>query len=113
MVLYKGGSRSDPANHRPISLLFVFSKIFEKAMLSRLLSFLDAKNYQFRFRASHSTEHACAALSNFIHSATDSGHIPEALLLEDRKAFDFLTHRILLWELSHIGIRSNAYSWFD
>ena len=43
IVLYKGGSRSDPANYRPISLLSVFSKIFEKAMLSRLLSFLDVK----------------------------------------------------------------------
>ena len=35
--LYKGGC--DPANNRPISLLSVFSKIFGKAMLSRLLSF--------------------------------------------------------------------------
>ncbi|XP_065571426.1 uncharacterized protein LOC136034173 [Artemia franciscana] len=45
MILYKGGSRSDPANYRPISLLSVLSKIFEKAMLSRLLSFLDAKDF--------------------------------------------------------------------
>ena len=70
-------------------------------------------HFQFGFRASHSTEHACAALSNFLHSAIDSGHIPAALFLDVRKAFDSLTHRILLWKLSHIGIRSNAYSWFD
>ena len=115
-VFYKGGSRTDPANYRSISLLSVFSKIFEKAILSRLLSFLDAKDFlhdfQFGFRASHSTEHACAAFSNFIHSAIDYGHIPGALFLDVRKAFDSLTHRILLWKLSHIGIRSNAYSWF-
>ena len=82
-MLYKGGSRSDPANYTPVSLLFVFSKVFEKAMLSRLFSFLDAKeflhDFQFGFGASHSTEQACAAFSNFIHSAIDSGYIPAAL----------------------------------
>ena len=116
-VLYKGGSRIDSANYRSISLLSVFRKIFEMAILSRLLSFLDAKeflhDFQFGFRAGHSTEHARAAFSNFIHSAIDSGHIPVALFLDVRKAFDSLTHRILLSKLSHIGIRSNAFSWSD
>ena len=50
---------------------------------------------------------------NFIHSAIDSGHIPAELFLDVRKAFDSLTHQILLWKLSHIGIRPNAFSWFD
>jgi len=44
-VLYKGGPQSDPANYRPISLLSVFSKIFGKTMLSRLLAFLEAKSF--------------------------------------------------------------------
>ena len=121
IVLHEGGSRSDPAIYGPISLLSIFSKIFEKAMLSRLLSFLDAKefvyDFQFGFRANHSTEYACASFLNFIHSAIDSGYIQAALFLDVRKAFDSLTHRIHLWKLSHIpiyiGIRSNAFSWFD
>ena len=56
--LYKGGSQSDPAYYRPVSLLSIFSKIFEKAMLSRLLSFMDTKeflhDFQFGFPARHS-----------------------------------------------------------
>ena len=43
IVLYKGGPRNDPANYRPISILSVFSKIFEKVMLPRLLKFLKSK----------------------------------------------------------------------
>ena len=39
IILFKGGSRNDPANYRPISLLSVFSKIFEKAVLSQLNRF--------------------------------------------------------------------------
>ena len=34
IILFKGGSRNDPGNYCPISLLSVFSKIFERAMLS-------------------------------------------------------------------------------
>ena len=116
IVLYKGGSWSDPANCMPISLLYVFSKVFEKAMLSRFLSFLDAKeflhDFQFGFQANHSIEHACAAFLNFIHSAIDSCHILVALFLDVHKDFASLTDGILLWKLLHIGIRSNAFSWF-
>ena len=43
IVLYKSGSWSIPANYRPVSLLSVFSKIFEKTVLSRLLSFWDSR----------------------------------------------------------------------
>ena len=92
-MVYKCGSRSDPANYKPDSLLPVFSEIFEKAMQSKLPSFLDAKefshDFQFGFRANYSTEHACAAFLNFIHSAIDFGHIPAALFLDVRKAVDF------------------------
>ena len=116
VIHFKGGSRNDPANYRPISLLSVFSKIFEKAMLSRLLDFLNSKHFfhdfQFGFRAKHSTEHACATLLNYLNSALDSGLIPAALFLDVRKAFDSLTHKILLLKMFHIGIRGNAYSLF-
>ena len=61
----------------------------------------------------HFTEHAYAAFLNFIYPAIDPGHIPEALFLDVRKAYDSLTHRILLWKLPYIDIRSNAFSWFD
>jgi hypothetical protein len=92
IVLYKGGSRNDLANYRSISILSVFSKIFEKAMLSRLLTFLKSKNFLhdflFGFRMKHSIEHACITLLNFIHSALDSGLIPAAIFLDIHKAFD-------------------------
>ena len=42
IVLFKGGDRKDPGSYRPISLLSVFSKIFERAMLKRLVRFLEA-----------------------------------------------------------------------
>ena len=69
IVLYKGVPYNDPANYRPISILSVFSQIFEKTKLPRLLTFLQSKiffdDFQFGFRMKHSTEHACMTLLNF------------------------------------------------
>nr|CAI5831125.1 unnamed protein product [Callosobruchus analis] len=37
--LYKKGSKDDVSNYRPVALLYVFSKILEKIIYNRLLSF--------------------------------------------------------------------------
>ena len=57
--------KDDPqklGNYRPISVLPIFSKIFEKIIYSRLYSFLSSMNViyrmQFGFRKNHSTSHA-------------------------------------------------------
>lgn len=114
--LHKGGSRVDPANYRPISILSVFSKVFEKPMQQQLLQFLEKKgflnNRQFGFRPGHSTQDALTALSLWINKALDSGLLPAAVLLDIRKAFDSMYHSILLGKLEHIGIRGEALDWF-
>ena len=42
--LYKSGTRSEVSNYRPISLLPVISKIFEKLLHKRLTKFLEKHN---------------------------------------------------------------------
>ena len=69
-------------------------------MQKRLISFLEAKKFlhegKFGFRSKHKTEQASAVLLNFIYSALESGKIPTAIFLDVTKAFDSLSHRILL-----------------
>jgi len=45
VVLHKVCSRDDPSNRRPVSLLSAFSKIVEKCMYSKLMSFLDKEKH--------------------------------------------------------------------
>ena len=71
--------------------LLAFSKIFEKCMYSRLLSFLDNFFFhynQFGFRLKHSKEHAFMVLLKFIHKTLDEGRTPAEIFVDVRKAFD-------------------------
>ena len=59
--IFKSGDKACMDNYRPISLLSVFSKIMEKLVASRLLSFLDTNGilskWQFGVRSGHSPVH--------------------------------------------------------
>lgn len=60
------GNLDDPSNFRPISLLPVISKIFEKCIYVRLYKYLERlkliSNKQFGFRRNKSTEDAIRLL---------------------------------------------------
>lgn len=114
--LHKGGSHTDTENYRPISILSVFSKVFETPMKNQLYQYLEAKGFfnsrQFGFRAGHSTEDALTSLSLFVNRILDSGALPAAVLLDIKKAFDSMHHEILLGKLDHIGVRGQVLDWF-
>ena len=59
LPLHKKGSKIDVNNYRPISLLNVLSKLFERVIYDRLYSFFDKNNLftcrQYGFRKKHST----------------------------------------------------------
>ena len=69
-LMYKKGEKTLIANYRPISLLPVFSKIFEKVIYKRLYYHLTSNNIlvkeQFGFRCNNSTETAIYTLINNI-----------------------------------------------
>ena len=70
--IYKKDDETDPSNYRPISLLSIFNKIFEKLMYNRLKSFLEKQNIifksQYDFREKYSTQHAILDIVNQVQS---------------------------------------------
>ena len=54
---HKKGTKTDPSNYRPISMLTAFSKVLEKVLYSRLMDYLNSNNLlnskQFGFRKSY------------------------------------------------------------
>ena len=73
--IYKADDETDPGNYRPISLLSVFNRIFEKSMYKRLKSFIDMNdiflNSQYDFRENHSTQHAIVDILSKIQNNMD------------------------------------------
>lgn len=74
IALYKKGVKCQPGNYRPISLLSIFDKIFEKLICQRLMSFIDKFNIlfenQFGFRKKYSTTHALIEFTDYIKKIT-------------------------------------------
>ena len=74
--VYKNDDATDPINnHRPISLLSIFNRIFEKLVYKRLKSFLEVNDVfyesQYGFREKHSTQHAILDIVNKIQRNMD------------------------------------------
>ena len=105
------------SNYRPISVLNIYSKIFERLMYNRLIHFLDQNKVlyqnQFGFRQGHSTHHALITLVDNITKSLDNGDIVIGVFLDLKKAFDTVNHKILLKKLYHYGIRRNVLKWFE
>ena len=114
--IYKKSDPQDVSNYRPISLLPIFSKIYEKLMYTRLYSFVTCNKIiyplQFGFQQYTSVDHALISMTEAIKNTLDNKRIGCGIFVDLQKAFDTVNHKILLAKLEHYGIRGNVLEWF-
>ena len=115
--LHKGGSTQDFNNFRPISLLSIFDKIFEKIMHKKLYEFIVAHEIlfqnQFGFQKNNSAAHSMIEISEKIKETIDNGKFGCGIFIDLKKAFDTVNHDILISKLEHYGIRGSLLKWFE
>ena len=111
-ALFKGGIESEADNYRPISVLPILNKVFEKVIHNQLVNFLDVHNVlykqQFGFRKNHSTSHAVSCLYEKLISNFEKGEMSAVLFIDLKSAFDTIDINILLKKLEHFGLRNNV-----
>jgi hypothetical protein len=100
--IYKSGGKSSPSNYRPISLLPVFSKIFEKVIYQRLFDYLNNNvifnENQYSFQSEVLTESASFDLLNEILTALNKQMVG-GIFCNLHKTFDYVNHALLLEKL--------------
>ena len=115
--IYKGDSKVDANNYRPISVLIVISKTFERVLYDQLYNYLDYNNllseHQSGFRSHHSTTTALLDATSACLKSIDRDELNIVVFLDLTKAFDTVNHDKLIEKLSAYGIQSRSLSWFQ
>lgn len=94
-------TKTDPKNYRPISLLSIFSKIFERLLLPHLISRFEntLPLTQFGFRPSHSCPQQLHRIVDTILKTYEDKEVCLGLFLDTEKAFDKIWHEGLLCKI--------------
>lgn len=111
-VIYKKGDKNQFGNYRPISILPIFSKLFEKIIHRRFVNFESKHSLisdsQFGFRKHYSTELALLEQKEHILKEIDRNKIVIGIYVDFTKAFDLINHELLLRKLDRYGFRGHA-----
>lgn len=106
MLPKPGKPPNDVKSYRPISLLPVISKLFEKLFLKRLKPIIERKglipNHQFGFRQNHSTIDQIHRITDIIEKALENKEICSTIFLDVAQAFDRVWHEGLIYKLNKL-----------
>ena len=110
--IYKKDDAKSCKNYRPISKLPFISKIIERCLSNRLVSFFNKfslfSKHQYGFLKKRSTKDAIFDFLENIYDALDSKLHNISILIDLKSAFDTVNHDILLKKLDIYGIRGHA-----
>ncbi|GAB0182802.1 mitochondrial enolase superfamily member 1 [Grus japonensis] len=114
-LIYKKGRKEDPGNYRPVSLTSVPGKIMERFILSVLTRQVQdnqgIRPSQHRFMKDRSCLTNLISFYDLVTCLVDEGKAVDDIYLDFSKAFDTVSHSILLEKLVAHGLDRCTLHW--
>ena len=115
--IFKKGDRERAENYRPVSLTSVACKIMEHILSSQINRHLEKHgilcNSQHGFRQRRSCEtQLVSTITDFIGTIENKGQC-DVILLDFSKAFDKVSHDLLLNKLIRYGVNTQTHKWIS
>ncbi|KAK4825650.1 hypothetical protein QYF61_001473 [Mycteria americana] len=113
--IFKKGRKEDPGNYRPVSLTSVLGKLMEQIILSAITRHVEnnqgIKTSQHGFRKGRSCLTNLISFYNKVTHLIDEGKAVDVVYLDFSKAFDTVSHSILLEKLAAHGLDGCTLCW--
>ncbi|KAG7297874.1 hypothetical protein JYU34_018628 [Plutella xylostella] len=113
--IYKNGTESNYANYRPITILPILNKIFEKYIAGLIHGYYNEydtlTDTQYGFRQNKSTSLLLSKFTDEINKCLDNKEHVLLVFIDYSKAFDTLRHDQLIQKLDNTGIRGPLLNW--
>ena len=114
---FKDGCKSDKSNYRPISILPVISRLFEKFVFNQLYHYLDRNGLlsfdQSDFRRLYSTVTCLLKKIDDWYTGLDSGQMLGMVFVDLKRAFVTYDHCTLCKTLELYDVQLRELSWFE
>ena len=108
--VYKKKSKLPKENYRPISILPNISKLYERYLYDQISKYFENRfsKFQCGFQKGYSAQHCLLAMIEKWKTAVDNGGAFAALLSDLSKAFDCITHDLIISKLAAYDFDTNA-----
>ena len=112
--LLKKDSEFNKKNYRPVSILPSFNNVFEKILANQFEDFYEniLSDHISAYRKNYSCETSLLKLTEDWRQSLDNKEIVAVISLDLSKAFDCITHNLLLAKLKAYGVSEHSVSLF-